>query len=521
METYDDAAFERFCSGLVRAGFSPQPDSGQAIWTGPLRASLRPLTDATTMHVTFYQGWPLRYAHISVDGLRTDHASNGTICLWAEDDPAQIAGRDIEAMWARLDEWAATAQQGFRIEDRALDAYLLFDQHSGWRAELPFNDLIKQGSNGFKTPLVAIKRGNTLLMTSPDDDDAQDSDLLRGVFYLRNDIGQAPRNFTDVEQSLTRKQGADLARGLADRIDVEAAEASGGYDFVVLGWPRHDKEHDAVALLLSGARKTLSAAAMAASANDHAARQGRSGPDRELLVGKKVLIAGAGSVGGHVAATLASSGVTDLRLRDDDALTTANLVRHVADKYAVGYDKTIGVLLAVKERAPWVEVTPGKNLPSKPSTLAKTIEGVDLVIDCTGTFHVTAALAEVCRRTGTPLITGALYHQGALARVQRQAEGDTLIAARPANSAYLNLPPEDPAAPTQGFLELGCTAPVNNAPPTSVLTTAADIAHAAIDYLTGRRERSDERIIVLRAMGPPLNQLGTIDSPASPGGGEA
>ena len=519
METYDDAAFERFCGGLVRDGFSPQPGSGQAIWTGPLRESLRPLTEATTMHVTFYQGWPLRYAHVRVDGLRTDHAANGTICLWAEDDPAQIAGSDIEVFWARLDEWAAAAQHGFRIEDRALDAYLLFDQHSGWRAELPFNDLVKKGSNGFKTPLVAIKRGNTLLMASPDD--AEDADLLRGVFYLRNDIGQAPRNLTDVEHALTKKQGADLAQGLADRTDVGAADASGGYDFIVLGWPRHDREHDAVALLLSGAGETLRAEAMAASANDQLARQRRAGPDRELLADKTVLIAGAGSVGGHVAVTLASSGVANLRLHDEDALTTANLVRHVADKYAVGYDKAIGVLVAAKERAPWVDVTPAKYLPSNPSALAKTIEGVDLVIDCTGIFHVSAALAEVCRRTGTPLVTGALYHQGALARVQRQAEGDTRIAGRPANPAYRALPPENLAASAQGFLELGCTAPVNNAPPTSVLAVAADIAHAAIDYLTGRRERSDERIIVLRAMDPPFDRPGTLDSPASPSEGAA
>ena len=137
METYDDVAFERFCSGLVNEGFSPVRDTAQAKWTGPLRESLQPLTDATRMQLQFYQGWPLRYARVTVPGLKTEHAAQGTICLWADDDPAQIAGSDLEAFWQRVDEWAQTVQLGFRPEDRALDAYLLFDKTSGTKPNCP------------------------------------------------------------------------------------------------------------------------------------------------------------------------------------------------------------------------------------------------------------------------------------------------------------------------------------------------------------------------------------------------
>ncbi|WP_229052484.1 ThiF family adenylyltransferase [Aeromicrobium sp. Leaf350] len=469
------------------------------------------------MRIVFYQGWPLRYAHVIVDGLRADHAADGTICLWAEDDPAQVAGRDIGQLWRRLDEWAAAARQGFRTEDRALDAYVLFDNRSAWRSELPFNDLVEQGTNGFKTPLVASKQGRTLLISPKNDASSEEGETLQGAFYLRNNIGPVPRHFDDIARALTKKQSADLAQGLANRAAVGAAEVSGGYDFIVLGWPRHDKEHDAVAVLIAGAGDELQAEAMAASANDVTARRRRSGPDSDLLAGKTVLIAGAGSVGGHVAVALASSGVRNLRIHDDDDLTSANLVRHVAPTYAVGYRKVVGVSVAAEDHAPWVTVTSGDNLPGGATSLMTALEGVDLVIDCTGIFHVTATLAEVCRRTDRPLIVGALFHQGALARVQRQGKGDTLIAARPANPAYLKLPPEDLTEPS-GFLELGCTAPVNNAPPTSVLAAAADIAHAAVDYMTGRRERSDERIIVLRAMTAPFHRPGTLDSPGTNGG---
>jgi molybdopterin/thiamine biosynthesis adenylyltransferase len=521
VETYDDAAFERFCSGLINQGFSPVGDTDQAAWTGPIRDSLRPLTNATRMQIRFYQGWPLRYAHVTVVGLRAEHAAQGTICLWAEDDPAQIAGRDLEVLWERLDEWAQTAQRGFRAEDRALDAYLLFDKRSDYHAELPFADLIRAGSNGFRAPLTATPRGDRALMierATAKESASGDEPPLRGAFYLRRDIGTVPRNLTDLRDALTKKQAQDLDRGLNERTDTALPEPSGGYDFVVLAWPRHDREHDAVTVVFKGAGDTLEAAAVAATPNDIAARQRRAGPDATALAGKKILIAGLGSVGGHVALSLAASGVGTIRLHDDDHLKTANLVRHVSDKYGVGYKKVIAVAVTIGEHAPWTDVEPlTTDLPYDPITLSERIEGFDLVIDCTGTLPLSAALAEVCRRTSIPLITGALFHQGAIGRVQRQAEGDTLIAARHTDAAYCNLPPEDPSEPDAGFLELGCTAPVNNAPPTAVLATAADIAHCAVDFLTGRCDRADERILVFRPMAAPFDRTGTVDR-AAPGG---
>lgn len=168
--------------------------------------------------------------------------------------------------------------------------------------------------------------------------------------------------------------------------------------------------------------------------------------------------------------------------------------------------------VTIDEHAPWTTVEPRTdNLPYDPSRITSTIEGFDLIIDCTGTLPFTAALAEICRRTNTPLITGALFHHGAIARVQRQADGDTPIAARPSDPTYNNLPPEDPREPNAGFLELGCTAPINNAPPTAVLATAADIAHAAVDCLTDRRNRTDERILVFHPMAAPFDATGTHD----------
>lgn len=523
METYDDAAFERFCSCLVNEGFSPVYGTAQARWTGPLRESLQPLTDATRMQLQFYEGWPLRYAHVTVPGLRTEHAAQGMLCLWAEDDPAQIAGSDLETLWRRVDEWAQAVQSGFGVGDRALDAYLLFDKITGaYQAELPFGDLIRAGSHGYRAPLVATIRGGRTLMIERVPATGFEPDEpapLRGAFYLRRPINTPPLDLDHFRAALTKKQNQDLDRGLSARTDTTLPEASGGYDFAVLAWQRHGSDHDAVVVVFKGAGDKLEASAIAATPNDIAARRRRAGPDAAALTDKRILVAGAGSVGGFVALSLAASGVGLIRLHDRDDLKTANLVRHASDKFGVGYNKAIAMAVTIKEHAPWTNVEPKtENLPYDPSELTSSIQGFDLIIDCTGTLPFTAALAEICRRTSTPLVTGALFHQGAIARVQRQADGDTPLAARPSDPTYNNLPPEDPRVPNAGFLELGCTAPVNNSPPTAVLATAADISHAAVDFLTGRCNRADERILVFQPMAAPFGAVGTYDH--NPGGSE-
>ncbi|MGB3324273.1 MAG: hypothetical protein WBB05_16860 [Mycolicibacterium fortuitum] len=57
---------------------------------------------------------------------------------------------------------------------------------------------------------------------------------------------------------------------------------------------------------------------------------------------------------------------------------------------------------------------------------------------------------------------------------------------------------------------------MNNAPPTAVLAAAADTAAAAIDQLTARRQRPDERITVLSPMNPPFDRTGIVDPADTP-----
>jgi molybdopterin/thiamine biosynthesis adenylyltransferase len=512
VETYDDAAYDRFCSDLVNAGFSPDGEY-YPTWIGPIRESLRPLTDATQMKIHFYPGWPLRYAHVSVEGIRTEHDADGLLCLWAEDDPGQIDGRELEGLWKRVDEWALRAQQGFQTGDEGLDAHRLYiPQSSTFWAELPLQDMVSQGNRGYTTEISGYVRGSTLFIGA---DARSDSDhgppTLKGEFYLSNRIERPPRSFDEVRAALTRRQWTRLNYGLVSRSPVEFPEPSGGHDFIVLTWPRHGEDHDAIVLGVSGAGDALRTEALPVSANDLQALRRRAGPDAELLASRTVLIAGVGSVGGYVALALASSGVGAVRLHDSDRLSSSNLVRHVASRNFVGQLKTAAVKAAIEERAPWTVVSLFEALSYDPAELRDAVAGVDLVIDCTGALPMTAALAEVCRRIQTPFIAGAVFHQGALVRVQRQASGDTPIAGRRNDPRYHNLPPDDEETMSAGFLELGCTARVNNASPAAVMTASTEIVSAAVDFMTGRKGRPDERIVVITPLEPPFHRVCTLD----------
>lgn len=504
--TFDTGGFERFCSSLVAAGFSPVSDTHLKVWTGPIRESLKPFTDRERMRVVFYDGWPLRYAHLHVEGLKAPHVYDGTICLWADDDPAQVDGRNLDALWARLDTWADAAQAGFGLADQALDSYLLFDARSGYRLELPIGDLLRGASNGTIIDLTAHRR-QILFQVGVE----RDTPTFKGVLYSRREIIVPPLDLDQFRDALTRRQREHFERGLAARQNADIETPSGGLDFAVLTWPRFDGQPDAIALGFSGYGAEVEAKAHAAFPSDLSARMRRAGPDAGPLAGKRVLVAGLGSIGGSVALLLAECGVAHIKGYDPDVLMTANLVRHVADKYSVGYNKAIGISAEIDDHAPWCDFDVVTNdLPFAPAELADNVRGFDLVIDCAGAAPMTAALSIVCAQEDVPLVTGALFHQGALLRVRRQAEDDTPICDRDKSVDYLDLPPDDPQ-PVGAFLELGCTALVNSAPPWATQRAAADIVAAAVDQLLERRLLPDEQVEVLRPLAvAPFDVIGPV-----------
>jgi hypothetical protein len=505
LRPYDQAAYERFCADLAYAGFSPKPGTDRRQWTGPTPGTLQALTDAPRVWVTFYDGWPYKYAHITVPGWPAEHAAHGLLCLWAEDDPAQIAGRTLEGLLRRLDEWCAATAGGFGTADRALDPHIAFDGVATRWAEIDLPTALGTASNGYIGTLHGKVKARAVQLGV----DAADRPLT-GPVYLRTNLDRPPRNLGEFRSMLTRRQREHFDGGLAARADVDQNEPSGGHDHAVLVWPRHGTR-DALVLSFSGTGPTLRAHPNEASPTDLESRLRRAGPDASLLADKRVLLAGAGALGGHVGLVLAHSGLGHLAVHDDDSLKTVNTVRHVLDDSVVGYAKNIGIAVRVDGTAPWCVVRGMDDLPYDPSALAETIRGYDLVVDCTGISAMTSALAHVAAAENVPLLSGALYHRGSLIRIRRQAGDDTPFAQRGGDREYVPLPKETADAREAGFLELGCTAPVHNAPPAAVLRAAADTAAAALDVLTGRNALPDETITVLSAMPePPFDTLGPV-----------
>ena len=146
-----------------------------------------------------------------------------------------------------------------------------------------------------------------------------------------------------------------------------------------------------------------------------------------------------------------------------------------------------------------------------PSAIRERIDDADVVIDATGNEALLGSLAMVAEEIVKPLVSGALYRGGFIGRVQRQVlPADTPIHLREDSPRYPVIPAgiesEDFASP-----QLGCSAPVNNAPPSAVAACSSLIAQAAIDVLTGRFEFADEVIDVYQPIpDPPFDRVGRV-----------
>jgi len=509
---HDLAAFEAFCSELVRAGFSPLPDANQAQWTGPLPEVLSDLTDADAMSVTIVDGWPAVAARTAVPGLIADHVMPGTgyICLWADDDPGQLAGQTWEGLRGRLEQWAEGAKTAFGPEGGALDAWAMFEGLSPRRAEIDLPGLV--GTNP-RNGDVHVLHGKADVLLTLTRGPAADHPL-EGVVLYRSVVRQTPRNFDALLSCLTRRQRENLMHGVGRRAAVEEGRASGGYDFAVLVWPKHG-QLEALVISFSGDKDSLRAVPHIASPRDVASRLRRAGSDAAILRTRRVLLVGVGAIGGQVALTLASSGTGVLHLSDDDELRSVNLVRHVLPAHMVGYTKTSGLKVLIESASPWCEVTTLGGLSANPEEVAEIVRGFDLVVDCTGMFATTLAIAQACAVEQVPFLTVALFREGRAFRIRRQLTTDTPLVRR--------APPEYPVIPAgeesglTGFLELGCTSPVHNSPPAAVTRAAADTALAAVAILAGRSRDAEDNVTVLVALdAEPFDRPGTYGFPAAP-----
>ena len=337
------------------------------------------------------------------------------------------------------------------------------------------------------------------------------AEQLRGMwFHVGSLSGPPPRRFSEVFSHLPRAQRRELRTALSARRKSEPLAVSGGVDLVLFCWERPGRT-DLLVMACTGVEDELDAVALQPGPYDRENLMLRAGPDASTLGSLRATVFGAGALGGHTALFLAESGVGYLDIIDPDLLLPGNVVRHVAGGGMVGVYKVQAVQAVIGGHAPWTEVTGYPFSPRAPGEIRELIENAEIVVDTTGNEALVRSLAMVAEDVGKPLVSGALYRGGSIARVQRQAiAADTPINQRADSDRYPGIPVGDE---TQDFAspQLGCSAPVNNAPPSAVGACSSLIAQMSVDVLNGRLGFSDEVIDVYRAIqDPPFNQIGRI-----------
>ena len=128
---------------------------------------------------------------------------------------------------------------------------------------------------------------------------------------------------------------------------------------------------------------------------------------QQRLLDSNALIVGAGGLGSPVALYLASAGVGQITLVDDDTVDLTNLQRQIMHTEArVGQPKVASAEAAIGALNPGVRVRTVAQRADE-AQLTELAAAADIVLDCTDNFATRQALNRSCVATGRPLVSGA------------------------------------------------------------------------------------------------------------------
>lgn len=490
VDSLDLGSLERFTTELVEAGFEPLPVD-ESRWRGPIHAAFRRWTDATVMELLIQDGWPVRHPRIYVQGLQLEHVNqDGEVCLWRDDDPT-MDWVTLPGIHRRIEEWCSTASSGFREADRALDAHLYFRSAGAGLALIDLDEFRRGGAfrDGDFEAIYGTRDNEALRLTTRQ----VAGDVLKGRWYYRStDVGH-PRDAASFRAALTPAQQRHFDHG----IELLTEGKRGGADVLVLIWETAYGTNVLVVTPRFGSNGHVELLSVEAARNDIAILKRRSGPDAEVLLRKKVALFGAGAIGSHVAECLAGAGLGQLTIVDGDRLRPGNVVRHAAGHELVGRNKAEAVRHKLASRSPWTNVHVKSSYAWGPREILDLCESSDIVVDATGNAAFSILISQIAESQGWPLVSVSLYRGGAVARVRRQWRDAPAIHRRPGLDLYPVIPPGNG---DDAFIEAGCSAPVNLAPPHAVMSAAALASQVCVDALCGRAELSDEIVDVYRSL---------------------
>ena len=503
---FETESLERFIGELEAHGFTPLEGVYPIqAWRGKIHSAFEGLTDAKSMDIGIRAGWPFSSPVLFIQGLATNHSMlGGHVCLWQDDDDS-LQWMTLDGFYDRIEEWCSRTQTGWRGDERLQqDAYLNFHPKISQVATFDWSALkISSGAWGEAHGVIDERTGRVDIKPGAG---RRVSNRLKVLWFHAEELdGPPPRSLSEINRHLSRKQRKEIQRAL----DSHGRPR----EFIILFcWERGGVPNILPILTRAGAGNEAQGAVMLSGPNDEQNLILRAGPDSAQLQKCKATLFGAGALGGHVALLLAQSGVGVLNIVDADRLLPGNVARHIAGHRQVGLPKAQAVQSIVKERAPWTKIRAYSESPMTPEEMRRRVANSDIAIDSTGNGAFSKALSFLAEIDGKAIVSGALHRGGAVGRVRRYASpGDLPIHQRHRMPEYPHIPTGNESAEFSSP-ETGCSAPVNNAPPTSVAACASLIAQVAIDALTERFAHDDEVIDVYFPLDErPFNRMGRVD----------
>jgi len=146
------------------------------------------------------------------------------------------------------------------------------------------------------------------------------------------------------------------------------------------------------------------------------------------LLKSKVVIIGAGGLGGTVLELLARMGIGELIIADKDIIGDSNLNRQIlSTETNLGQSKTEVAVKRVKEINSSIEIV-GHSVFINSDNVEKIIEGAEVVIDALDNLPSRFVLQKACRDLKIPLVHGAIAgFNGQLTTIFPQDKGLELI----------------------------------------------------------------------------------------------
>lgn len=132
------------------------------------------------------------------------------------------------------------------------------------------------------------------------------------------------------------------------------------------------------------------------------------GPGQQALLDARVLIIGAGGLGGPAGLYLAAAGVGHIHIIDDDAVELSNLQRQIQFQQSdIGRAKTQAMQAHLSNQNPSIEIH-GRQMRLNEENAPKTLEGFDVILDGTDNFETRFLVNQQSLALKIPLISGAI-----------------------------------------------------------------------------------------------------------------